>query len=192
MVRSSDKSHGDYGKAIALTAKIADAWLPHKIRYDRIPGIVHNGKPVYRKGFGYADVEADIAVVTLTNTNDSSCAAINTGIFETIHALVDGKSDRGAKLAQPQRFEGAYRSRWIDMVVVGVGARLAAFDPKVSSPIKHGVMLSVHGANRFTTNVPAGFDSPGEFATFSFERGAKKATKLFFGASPLTRLEHLA
>jgi hypothetical protein len=36
------------------------------------------------------------------------------------------------------------------------------------------------------------FDSPGEYVTFSFERNAKKATKLVLGASPSTRLEHLA
>jgi hypothetical protein len=34
------------------------------------------------------------------------------------------------------------------------------------------------------------FDSPGEYVTFSFERNAQKATQVFFGASPLTRLEH--
>lgn len=138
------------------------------------------------------DIENDIAVVTLTNTYDSSCIAINTGIFETIYALVDGKSDHGAKLAQQERFEGVYRARWLDMVVVGTGTGLVAFDPKVNSPIKHGVMLNADGRNRFATNAPPAFDSPGEFSSFIFERNAKKATKFFLGASPLTRLEPLA
>ena len=52
----------DYHQAIAHTARILDAWLPHKIQYDRIPslsvGIVHSGRPVYQRGFGFADVES--------------------------------------------------------------------------------------------------------------------------------------
>ncbi len=138
------------------------------------------------------DIENDIAVVTLTNTNDSSCAATNTGIFESIYALVDGKSDynTGPKLKQQERFEGTYRSRWTDLVVVGAGAHLVAFDPKTNSPVKTGFLLKANGTNRFTMKPPPGYDSPGEFVTFSFERNAKKATEVFFGAARLTRLEH--
>jgi D-alanyl-D-alanine carboxypeptidase len=140
------------------------------------------------------DVENDIAVVTLTNTNDSTCAAINTGIFEMIYALADGKNDysRGPTLKQQERFEGTDRSRWGDMVVVGVGPDLVAFDPRIHSPVIGGFLLKAAGRNKFTAKEPPGFDSPGEYVTFSFERNAKKATKLVLGASPLTRLEHLA
>ena len=60
----------DYVKAIRYTTRILDAWLPWKIQYDRIPGlavgIVHNGKLVYQKGFGYADVESKISVTPKT------------------------------------------------------------------------------------------------------------------------------
>src|SRR3989344_5695335 len=49
-------------KAIKYAVKIIDAWLPSKIQYDRIPalsvGLVHNGKIVYKRGFGFADVES--------------------------------------------------------------------------------------------------------------------------------------
>jgi len=50
----------DYGRAIGLAARVLDGWLPHKIRYDRLPalsaGIMHGGKLVYARGFGLADV----------------------------------------------------------------------------------------------------------------------------------------
>ena len=50
----------DYGRAIGLAARVVDAWMPHKIRYDSLPalsaGIVHRGKLVYARGFGLADV----------------------------------------------------------------------------------------------------------------------------------------
>lgn len=60
----------DYAKAIKYATKIFDAWLPWKIQYDRIPGlaigIVHDGKLVYQKGFGYADVESKVAITPKT------------------------------------------------------------------------------------------------------------------------------
>src|SRR5262245_32710930 len=66
-MNSSDRPREkDYARAITSTAKILNAWLPGKIQYDRIPGlavgIVHDGKLVYQKGFGYADVELKIPV----------------------------------------------------------------------------------------------------------------------------------
>lgn len=49
--------------AINEAGKILDAWLPSKIKYDKIPGfsigISYKGKLVYRKGFGYSDTEAN-------------------------------------------------------------------------------------------------------------------------------------
>ena len=52
----------DYKKVIKYAVKVIDAWLPSKIQYDRIPalsvGLVHNGKIVYKRGFGFADVES--------------------------------------------------------------------------------------------------------------------------------------
>src|SRR5262245_40800290 len=47
-------------RAITTTGRVIDAWLPLKIRYDRIPGvaigIAYRGELVYARGFGYADV----------------------------------------------------------------------------------------------------------------------------------------
>lgn len=60
----------DFTEAIAYTTKILDLWLPLKIKYDRIPGlsvgIVHNGKLVYQKGFGYADIRSKIPATPKT------------------------------------------------------------------------------------------------------------------------------
>lgn len=48
-------------EALQKSIRVFDAWLPQRIQYDRCPGlsvgIVHNGKLVYKKGFGYADKE---------------------------------------------------------------------------------------------------------------------------------------
>jgi len=137
------------------------------------------------------DVENDIAVITLTNTNDSSCGSINTGIFETIYKFVDEKSKygEGKKIPSQEKFEGAYRSRLGDTIVVGVDTNLVAFSPKANSPVKDGTLLKAKGKNKFLMTTKSNFDSPGEFANFIFERKAKRATKVVFGATPSERLE---
>ena len=137
------------------------------------------------------DVENDIAVITLTNTNDSSCGSINTGIFETIYKFIDEKSKygEGKKIPSQEKFEGAYRSRWGDTIVVGIDTNLVAFGPKANSPVKEGSLLKLKAKNKFLMETKSNFDSTGEFATFIFERGAKQATKALFGATPSERLK---
>lgn len=70
MSRLNKTMDKDYLKAIKYAIKIFDAWLPWKIQYDRVPGlavgIVHNGKLIYQKGFGYADVELKIPMTPKT------------------------------------------------------------------------------------------------------------------------------
>lgn len=138
------------------------------------------------------DMENDIGVVTLTNTNDSSCSSINTGIFETTYKFVDEKSkySDGKKISNQEKFEGVYRSRWGDTIVVGIDTNLVAFDPKANSPVKYSTLLKTEGKNKFLMETKSNFDSPGEFATFIFERGKKQVTKVLFGATPSERLEN--
>lgn len=137
------------------------------------------------------DVENDIGVITLTNTNDSSCDSINTGVFETIYKFVDEKSKygEGKKILDQEKFEGTYRSRWNDTIVVGIDTNLVAFGPKTDSPVKDGSLLKPRTKNKFLMETKSNFDSPGEFATFIFERGTRQATKVLFGATPSERLE---
>ncbi len=138
------------------------------------------------------DTENDIGIITLTNTNDSSCGSINTGIFETIYKFIDEKSKYGKdkKIPNQEKFEGVYRSRWGDTIVVGIDTNLVAFGPKANSPVKDGTLLKSKGKNKFLMATKSNFDSPGEFATFIFEHKAKRATKVMFGATPSERLEY--
>ncbi len=137
------------------------------------------------------DTENDIGVITLTNTNHSSCGSINSGIFETIYKFIDEKSKygEGKKIPNQEKFEGAYRSRWGDTIVVGIDTNLVAFGPQANSPVKDGTLLKPKGKNRFLMATQSNFASPGEFAVFIFERKAKRATKLVFGATPSERLK---
>lgn len=137
------------------------------------------------------DVENDIGVITLSNTNDSTAGAINTGIFETIYKFVDEKSKygEGKKIPSQEKYEGAYRSRWGDEIVVGIDTNLVAFDPKTNSPVKNGALLKSKGKDKFVMETKSNFDFPGEFASFVFEKKDKKAKRLIWGSMPLERLE---
>lgn len=137
------------------------------------------------------DVENDIGVITLTNTNDSSCGLINSGIFETIYKFVDEKSKyvEGKKILNQEKFKGAYRSRWNDTIVVGIDTNLVAFGPTTNSPMKDGTLLKPKGKNKFLMETKSNFDFSGEFANFIFKEKNKKATRVVFGAIPSERLE---
>lgn len=138
------------------------------------------------------DVENDIGVIILTNTTDSNCDLINTGIFETIYKFVDEKSKygEGKKIPSQDKFGGAYRSRFDDMIIVGIDTNLIAFAPKANSPVKDGALLKPKAKYKFSME---GKSDPlcrqGEFATFIFERGEKQAAKVLFATSPFKRLE---
>lgn len=136
------------------------------------------------------DVENDIGVITLTNTNDSSCGPINTGIFESIYKFVDEKSKYvdGKKIIKQEQYEGVYRSRWADTIIVGIDASLIAFDPKTNSPVKDGTLLKSKWMHKFVMETKSNFDAFGELATFIFDKKAKRATKLIWGATPSNRL----
>jgi D-alanyl-D-alanine carboxypeptidase len=137
------------------------------------------------------DVENDIGVIVLTNTNDSSCDSISAGILETIYRFVDEKSKYcdGKIIPDQEIFEGVYRSRWADTIVVGIDTNLVAFQPKTNSPVKGSTLLKPKGKNKFFIDTDPNFDFSGELATFIFKRGAKQATKVLFGPTPSERLE---
>lgn len=137
------------------------------------------------------DLEDDIGVVALANASDASVGSINIGIFETIYALAEGKAKytKGKKLQDNKSYEGIYRSRWEDKVVVATGANLVAFDSETDAPLKNGALLRPCGRNKFIIEPESNFDSAGELAKFIFEGGEKRARRLIWGSTPLARIE---
>ena len=137
------------------------------------------------------DVENDIGVVVLSNTNDSSAGQIQQGIFETIYKFADEKSkyNEGKKILSQEKYEGAYRSRWSDHIVVGLDANLIAFIPKTNSPAKDSTLLKPKGKNKFVMDSKFNFDTPGESVRFIFGNNKHKASKLIWGSTPSERLE---
>jgi len=137
------------------------------------------------------DIDNDIGVVALTNTNDPAVGLLTAGIFETIYKLVDEKNryGAGARIPDQERYEGAYRNRWGDVVVVGIDTNLVALDPRATSPVKTGALLKARGRDRFVMEPRSNTDSPGELARFLFDPKRRKARAVVWGSTPLDRLD---
>ncbi len=136
------------------------------------------------------DVENDIGVIVLSNSNDSSASEINDGILTTIYSFVDKTVEMtaGKKLRHPEKYEGAYRSRWGDEIVVYVENKLIAFDPQTNSPMQRVTVLSWKEKQAFLMETKVDYDSPGELARFVLDKKLGKAKKLFWGSMPLDRI----
>jgi D-alanyl-D-alanine carboxypeptidase len=157
-----------------------------------------NGKRIVGHGGGFPgfitstslNLDDDIAVFVLTNANDSPAGFIQEGIHEMIYRFADPTKDYfdGPRQARQSRFEGAYRSRWSDHVVVGTGHKLVAFAPQTNSPLAEGTVLKPVSASSFVMESPFNFDSVGERARFVIGRDQPKAQRLIWGSQPSDRI----
>ncbi len=159
---------------------------------------MQNGKRIIGHGGGFPgfitsaslNLEDDIAVFVLTNANGSNAGFISEGIHEAIHRYADPVRDYfdGPRQARQSRFEGAYRSRWGDQVVVGTGHKLVAFPPQTNSPLAEGTVLKPATANTFVMESPFDYDSVGERARFVIGPDERRARRLIWGSQPSERI----
>ena len=96
---------------------------------------------------------------------------------------------KGKKISNQKKYEGIYRSRWNDEIIVGSDVNLIAFDPQTNSPVKNGTLLRLREKDKFAMETKSNFDSQGEFATFIFEKKTKRVKTLLWGATPMIRLK---
>jgi len=160
-----------------------------------------DGKRIVGHGGGFPgfitrialNIDDDIGVIVLANANDSPSGFIADGILEAIFRFAAPANDYFAGPAKPglRRFEGAYRSRWGDQVVVSTGSRLVAFAPQTHSPVKEGTILRPATASSFVMDSPFSFDSPGERARFTGPGRDGKAGRLIWGSQPLDRISQM-
>lgn len=136
------------------------------------------------------DVSNDIGVIVLTNTNDSSCSAILTSVFQMMYKFVDEKNTYcvGKKISQQRRFEGLFRSRFRDILVVGIGGQLISFEPQINYPSHTWTIFKQKTHNQFQMQMKQNFDYKNETAHFVFDQKNKPATKLYYGPTPLERV----
>jgi D-alanyl-D-alanine carboxypeptidase len=157
-----------------------------------------NGKRIIGHGGGFPgfitstslNLDDDVAVFVLTNANDSNAGFIGEGIHEAIHRFADATRDYfdGPRLTKQSRFEGAYRSRWGDHIVVGTGHKLVAFVPQTNSPLAEATVLRPASGSTFVMESPFNYDSVGERARFVIGRDQPKARRLIWGSQPSERI----
>ncbi len=87
-------------KSLVIIGRALDLWLPFKVQYDHTPGtsvaIYHKGKPVYERGFGYADVERRIKATDKTRYRVASMSKMFTAV-----AILQLQEKKKLKLSAP-------------------------------------------------------------------------------------------
>ncbi len=133
----------------------------------------------------------DIGVVVLANTHDCWVQPLVTGIFQMIYQSFDeavSTRSQTTPLENDSHYEGLYRSRWDDKLIVSYGKNFMAFNPTSNSPLKDGMLLRRMTKDRFVIETDAPFDSNGEVAEFDFQ-GKKTAQTLLWGTELHTRVK---
>lgn len=186
--RSKKEMTREYSRARGKDEFYGLGFDVYKIKKRKIAG--HGGGfPGFVTKIGL-DVKNDIGVIVLANTNDSTAGFIHAGIFESIYKFLDDKNySVGSVPKNAKKYEGIYRSRWDDAVVVGVGGVLVVFDSKTNSPLEEETYLVPAGKDKFVIKTKFNFDAPGEFARFITKGGGKKASVLFWGSTPHKRVK---
>jgi CubicO group peptidase (beta-lactamase class C family) len=155
-----------------------------------------DGKRIVGHGGGFTgfitrvalNLDDDVGVIVLANANESPSGLIADGIFETVSRFATGDYLGGPAQAGLHRFEGAYRSRWGDQIVVSTGSKLIGFAPQTNTPVKEGTVLRPASATSFVMESPFSYDSPGERARFSGKDGDGRAKRLIWGSQPFDRI----
>ncbi|MBI3626609.1 beta-lactamase family protein, partial [Candidatus Uhrbacteria bacterium] len=132
------------------------------------------------------DPENDIGVVVLSNANESPATDVSDAAFKMILDLsADGKPDRKNLF----KYEGLYRERWQDNIVVALHDGLRVFNPRTKSPINSGQQLKFIGKDKFIIEHDSSFGHAGEIVKFIFKKGIKKAQTMLWAGAPIQRVE---
>ncbi len=130
----------------------------------------------------------NIQVVVLTNTHSSTARSVSRGVMEMLYKVADNSHhyQKGKKL--PHTYDGVYRNRWGDTVIVKIGNKLVGFSPQVNNPISCWSILEQKKVHEFENTDKVGFGSPKEMVRFS-EIKNKKSQKMLWGSTPSKRVQ---
>ena len=129
------------------------------------------------------DLVSGFGVVVLANSIDAPVEDISLGILDTVYQLMGSENCDDAELPDYHEYEGTYRNRWSDLIVVRQGNFLRAFNPEIKYPLKNSVILWQKSGDLFRIEGTIGFASIGEVARFERD-GTGNVCKLYLGATP--------
>lgn len=138
----------------------------------------------------WLDPQSEIGVIVLVNGNGANSFALCQGVFETIYRLHDEpRLTAGKKISKGGSYEGMYRARWFDAIVVNLGSSLSVFEPSADSPLKNADLLFPLGKHCFRMETVSNFEPFGEVSTFHFKgKGGKAAIYASANAHPAKRI----
>jgi CubicO group peptidase (beta-lactamase class C family) len=127
-------------------------------------------------------LDDEVGVIVLTNTNDSNPAQIARQLMTTVGEAVAAATKVEAEVVawDPAwaRFAGLYRGRWGDTQVVLLDERLVTISPNAGS-IGDPIELEPLGGGRFRMKAPTGGGAVGEI--IYFEEAAGKVVRMYTG-----------
>jgi len=137
------------------------------------------------QGFATAVLEnlkEDIGVIVLTNSIDAWSNEIALGIHDVFSRMK--KEETTKQIPNMRKLEGYYRNRWGDVIVVQAGNKLIAKGPFEALDEKIANLVPI-SKNEFRIEKVSNFDSVGEHARFTREKGKDI---LWWGALPFRRI----
>ena len=127
-------------------------------------------------------LDDEVGVIVLTNTNDSNPAQIARQLMTTVGEAVAAATKVEAEVVawDPAwaRFAGLYRGRWGDTQVVLLDERLVTISPNAGS-IGDPIELEPLGGGRFRMKAPTGGGAVGEI--IYFEEAAGQVVRMYTG-----------
>jgi D-alanyl-D-alanine carboxypeptidase len=129
------------------------------------------------------DDKNDIGVIVLSNSQRCNSSLLVNNIFEFIYYFLDGKKYlKNSGKSGLKKYQGLYRGRWADELIIEINGYLIDIDPEFFSPI-HGMnILNPIGKNEFLIEGEDNHDSFGEKAHFVLDKKGKLA-RLVYGAT---------
>lgn len=128
------------------------------------------------------DTEENLVVIVLGNALRSFASAISFGILEMINGLVSMKGKFNLEKKKiSSRYNGTYRERWGDTLIVGVGDKLLVFGPRYNKPLFKPTILERKKGHTFVHTGKEGFDAPGEKVVFRKLKNGKMQEAVFAG-----------
>ena len=129
------------------------------------------------------DMKTDIGVMVYANSLEVNPSAIAFGILDSIRKILN-QSGQAIKAVPFKRYEGAYRDKWGDEIVVRAGQTLAGFSAKNDKPLRWARrFMPSKTKDTFVIKSDNKYGSYDEEAVFKDIRKGKANTLLISGSS---------
>lgn len=169
-MKTGDEGDRFYGLGISITEKGGEQYFGHGGGFQGFATKV------------LVNQKSNMGVIVLTNSIDAWADEIALGIHDVFSRMKEEETKK--QIPSMRKFEGYYRNRWGDVVVVQAGNKLIARSPFEALDKKIASLVPTR-KNEFRIENISNFDSVGEHARFTKEKGKDI---LWWGALPFRKI----